>query len=130
MSKFDILHDLDDLQIKIQSLSLSQNTKDKDALFEKIENLVKNYTDKWTGNEEKLLEKIFVSLADISLRHLFAEYINPSVFWEYGEKLTKSNNERLVNEYLDIFRSPEFLKRIYDDNRWVDLILKLFKYGG
>lgn len=52
--------------------------------------------------------------------HDFASDINRDEFYALGKKLNSSADASLISEFLDIFRSPNFLKRIVDDNRWSD----------
>ena len=70
------------------------------------------------------------------IRHL-AENIDVGIFFPFGKYLLKkiSNADRnlqnslfkLIHSYLDVYRHPEFLCRIYGDSKWEEFIYDLIK---
>ncbi|MCX8106223.1 MAG: GNAT family N-acetyltransferase [Ignavibacterium album] len=67
-----------------------------------------------TGFEKELMNKIPADL-----------------FYSIGEKILNTNhniqsfNNSIIHLYLNLFRYSEFLRRIYDDKKWEELVLQL-----
>ncbi|MCL6494129.1 MAG: GNAT family N-acetyltransferase [Ignavibacterium sp.] len=53
--------------------------------------------------------------------------ITVDLFYSIGDNLLSSDgaNQIIIHSYLNLFRYSEFLKRIYDDKNWEELILQL-----
>jgi len=98
---------------------------DRKRIFEQIERILTGYAQTHSSDEIKNVKDVLISLADISQCHLFAAYIEPSIFKQLGKDLSMSEDPEMIAAYLDIFRSPKFLYKIYDDESWSDLILDL-----
>lgn len=76
---------------------------------------------------EKLLDSVFTLLATEEVRHRIASSVVADDFFNVGLHINSNNLDALIPDYLEIFRSPNFLKRIYDDPHWPDLILNLLR---
>ncbi len=83
------------------------------------------YSQTHSADEKKNVKDVLNALADISQCHHFAAYIEPRIFKQLGKDLSMSEDPDMITSYLDIFRSPNFLNKIYDDESWSDLILDL-----
>jgi hypothetical protein len=72
--------------------------------------------------EHDALLKIFVAAAQPSFAKQFMGEVNTEVYFAFGtflnEQLTKGQKiESLAHEYLNLFRFPSFLRRIYDSHQ-------------
>jgi len=76
---------------------------------------------------EKLLSNLTGSGFDKDLMN----QIPADLFYSIGERLSDtiqinhSTIQSIIHSYLNLFRYSEFLKRIYDDKKWEELILQL-----
>ncbi|TFH00247.1 MAG: hypothetical protein E4H13_07945, partial [Calditrichales bacterium] len=57
--------------------------------------------------------------------HEFAKHIPISKYRDLGVKLLTNPDKDIIQDYLEIFRSPAFLTRIESSGEWAELILKL-----
>lgn len=80
--------------------------------------------------EHDALLKIFIAAAQPSFAKQFMGEVDTQVYFAFGtfldEQLTKGQKiERLTHEYLNLFRFPSLLRRIYEDKKWEPLIHEL-----
>ena len=73
------------------------------------------------------LIELFSLLELTELRHHVALKMETEIFYDFGKKLISIKDEHLIQGYLEIFRSPNFLKKIYNQQEWPDLILSLLE---
>jgi len=57
----------------------------------------------------------------------FAGSVNTDNFFALGQLLIKNGTADHMHEYLDVFRHNSFLTRIYEEDRWAQLILDLIQ---
>jgi hypothetical protein len=57
----------------------------------------------------------------------FAGSVNTDNFFALGQLLKKNGTADQMHEYLDVFRYNSFLTRIYEEDRWAQLILALIQ---
>ena len=57
----------------------------------------------------------------------FAGSVNTDNFFDLGQVLKKNGTADQMHEYLDVFRHNSFLTRIYEEDRWTQLILDLIQ---
>ncbi len=88
------------------------------------------------GNEEirKNLFEIFSATVPSQLAGEMMANVDPQIYFELGDNLLKLNesdesqiNLNLIHQYLNLFRTPSFLKKIYNDRKWDKLIYELIK---
>jgi long-chain acyl-CoA synthetase len=80
-----------------------------------------------SGDETEALLKIFIAAAQPSFAKQFMGEVDKEVYFSFGtflnEQLTKDKNVRLLtHEYLNLFRFPSLLRRIYEQKKWEKLI--------
>ncbi len=83
-----------------------------------------------SGDESEALLNIFIAAAQPAFAKRFMHEVDKEVYFSFGtflnEQLTKSENaERLVHEYLNLFRFSSLLRRIYEEQKWEPLIHEL-----
>jgi hypothetical protein len=76
--------------------------------------------------EHDALLKIFIAAAQPSFAKQFMGEVDTQVYFAFGtflnEQLTKGQKvERLTHEYLNLFRFPSLLRRIYEEKSWEPL---------
>ena len=90
----------------------------------------KNLLPEWT--------EILKAIAAGNFADSFLTEINKDSFYDLGLYLIKeaknnsSNNElkKIIHEYLNLFRSSTFLRKIYDEKKWEDLIYELILHSN
>ena len=116
----------DDFNTLLIQLNAGNNeVSEKKVILNKAEKLVASYSHQLSEEEKSNFRKLLITLATLFNCHSFAAHINPSVFKHLGEELINSADVEMINAYLDIFRSPEFLTKIYEIDDWDDLVLNL-----
>ncbi|GBD89751.1 long-chain-fatty-acid--CoA ligase FadD15 [bacterium BMS3Abin04] len=87
--------------------------------------------------DEALTEfkEILASSIPAQLAYGMMEKINPDIYFNLGnflynllkgsDVINKNIITKVIHQYLNLFRLSQFLKKIYDDNRWEDLIYNL-----
>lgn len=82
-------------------------------------------------DEAEALLKIFIAAAKPAFAKQFMNDINPEVYYSFGSFLnTHLKNpddtiEKLTHEYLNLFRFPSLLRKIYEEKKWERLIYDL-----
>ncbi|MCF8242048.1 MAG: AMP-binding protein [Melioribacteraceae bacterium] len=87
----------------------------------------------FTGNERLINEWsiIFEALIPSDLSYEIADSLDTDEYFNFGEMIisllgSKNNGiNKLAHGYLDLFRSSEFLTKIYEDQKWPLLIEKI-----
>jgi long-subunit acyl-CoA synthetase (AMP-forming)/predicted GNAT family acetyltransferase len=125
MSKKISLDEMKSLLVKIRSGSDDHESIKIKDIFAKVEEIILGYTKLRSDDEIKLVGELIVTLATNPLCHKFAAYIDPEVFKRIGKELESTASVGLIPAYLDIFRSPKFLTKVYDSTEWAELILQL-----
>jgi len=98
---------------------------DFQAIKEDIEIIIQSFSYKWSGNLFQNFKSLLSVFSNPAQVHRIASHISTNLFKQLGEELNLKKDPDLIDDYLDIFRSSAFLKRIYDEDQWSDLILKL-----
>ena len=80
--------------------------------------------------EGEALLKIFIAAAQPSFAKQFMGEVDKEVYFSFGTFLNKQLTEgqkleTLTHEYLNLFRFPSLLKRIYEEKKWESLIQEL-----
>jgi len=75
--------------------------------------------------ENEFYDHLFSRIEDQDIRERLASIYVPDHFYQLGKKLLKNGKREYIESYFEVFRSTKFLTRIYDDNRWPDLIHEL-----
>jgi long-chain acyl-CoA synthetase len=105
---------------------ISAYEKDEiEKIITEIENSISKANEKNISELTEVLDKVINN----GYSKIFAEKVSPDVFFEFGKFLASSDSSenKLIHNYLDIFRNPEFLEKIYDDRRWDKLIEDLIR---
>ncbi|MBU2492571.1 MAG: GNAT family N-acetyltransferase [Bacteroidetes bacterium] len=80
------------------------------------------------AEELKLIRQIFKAIIPSQLVNDLMKEISTEIFFDFGNYLNnKYSNEieKIVYDYLNVFRYSEFLVRIYDERKWDSLIYNL-----
>ncbi len=114
----------------IESLSSGISSYSNETIHELI-SVIENELKNFKHNDINEWKSIFNLLIQNGFSEKFAEFISPSVFYDFGKSLTKTISGKdiipLIHLYLDIFRRSQFLVKIYNDRRWDDLIKELIE---
>ena len=94
-------------------------------LISSIEKVVEEFLSETDTSDFEFYKFLFTRIEESDIRERIASQFSPDIFYALGEKLLKNPDPIFIESYLDIFRSPNFLTQIYDDNRWPQLILNL-----
>ena len=79
-------------------------------------------------SEVEIWQNIFNGLISSELANPFIESIDKDLFYSFGEYLSSLSNQHdekiisIIHSYLNLFRYSTFLKKIYDERRWDNLI--------
>ena len=116
----------------LASLLSSFISKDKKVQLEYFPRILKQLAQAKTvlnGDENEILLKIFITVAQPDFAKELMERIDKGLFFDFGTYL---NNERsvqtlnfIIHEYLNLFRHSALLRRIYNEQKWETLILDL-----
>ena len=114
-----------------EKLSAGISAYDKNELenlISEIVDLLQETTKKETSSNDEITE-LFDALIYNGFVKIFAEKIDKDFFFEYGNYLLKSENipDKLIHNYLDVFRRSEFLEKIYNERKWDKLIEDLIR---
>jgi long-subunit acyl-CoA synthetase (AMP-forming) len=82
------------------------------------------------SNETESLLKIFIAAAQHAFAKQFMGEVDKEVYFLFGsflnEQLTKGEKvQKLTHEYLNLFRYPSLLNRIYEEKKWEPIIHEL-----
>ncbi|MFC2088502.1 AMP-binding protein [Calditrichota bacterium] len=88
---------------------------------------LKNYVASPNKEDIEFCELLFSFIERPDIRESLAEDFEPNDFYMLGEKLLSESRSQFIESYFELFRSPKFLTKIYDDDRWSNLILKLLR---
>ncbi len=82
------------------------------------------------SDEAEALMRIFIAAAKPDFAKQFMGEVDKDVFFSFGtflnDQLTKNEKlEKLTHEYLNLFRFPSFLRRIYEQQKWEPLVHEL-----
>ncbi len=81
-------------------------------------------------DESEALLKIFIAAAQPAFAKQFIGEVEKEVYFSFGtflnEQQTKNETiQKLTHEYLNLFRFPSLLRRIYEEKKWENLIHNL-----
>ena len=130
MSKKFSLDEMKSLLESIRSGSDDQESAEADTTLGKAEEVISAYSKFRSNDENKVFGELISTLATNPNCHRFATRVDPGIFKQFGEDLISTGSDKLIPAYLDIFRSPAFLTKVYDNNEWPELILKLLHKGN
>lgn len=96
-------------------------------LLKSLQIQVNSIIEKGDDRKTDLLEEIFSSAFSSDLADDLMEDFDPELYFKLGEWLRSDSNKRIkvIHEYLNLFRLPALLRKIYDDEKWEQLILDL-----
>ncbi len=83
------------------------------------------------NDEAEALLKIFIAAAKPAFAKQFMKEIDPEVYYSFGSFLNAQLNKpddaikKITHEYLNLFRFPSILRRIYEDKKYEPLIHEL-----
>ncbi|GAB4298695.1 MAG: hypothetical protein Kow0098_24290 [Ignavibacteriaceae bacterium] len=122
------------------ALEDKERTELLNDLVNQINSLATEKSATRNGNLTELLSDIFSALNTGKFAVLLAETTDKESFFNFGKYLlnslhSKPDDEKkllinIIHNYLDIFRLPVFLKKIYNEKRWEDLILNLIIHSN
>jgi len=98
-----------------------------DEIIPSIIRVIEEYIPKENDKINEFYKLLFTRIEESDSRERIASQLSPDIFYELGYKLLVNPNPVFIESYLDIFRSPNFLIHINDDDRWPELILKLIE---
>ena len=124
------LDELKSLSGKIRYGLNDRTSSETKIIFAQIEEVVNGFKTYKSSEDLEVIRKIISTLAANPTCHKFARYIDQAIFKQFGETILSTNAIGLVPDYLDIFRSSHFLKKIYDNSEWPELILRLLRAGN
>ena len=127
MSKKISFDDLMSLLEKIRSGSDDQKSTGEETIFAEVDDVLGQFRKYKSNDEKKVIEDLLLTLSTNPICHKFAAHVDPEGFKQFGKNILLTGSKLLIPAYLDIFRSPNFLTKVYDDNQWSDLILNLLK---
>ncbi len=130
MSKKFSLDEMKSLLESIRSGSDDQESAEAGTTLGKAEEVISAYSKFRSNDDNKVFGELISTLATNPNRHRFAARVDPGIFKQFGEELISTGSDQLIPAYLDIFRSPVFLTKVYDNNEWPELILKLLHEGN
>jgi long-subunit acyl-CoA synthetase (AMP-forming)/N-acetylglutamate synthase-like GNAT family acetyltransferase len=125
--------DLSEIKNTINSFSKSFSRQSKEGRRKSINKAYDHFTQIICNIESTDFSELvdfFKLLEAEEMRHQIAAAIDPKDFFKLGKKLVAIKHGEIIAAYLDIFRSSEFLKKIYDQQKWPDLILELLHAGN
>jgi len=83
------------------------------------------------NDEAEALLKIFIAAAKPAFAKQFMNEIDPEVYFSFGSflnvqlKIDDDTIKKITHEYLNLFRFPSLLRRIYEDKKWGPLVQEL-----
>ncbi len=134
MEEKRILENILSISDKIKTGITSLGKKDISEQLESFAETLKQIPlekKKLTEERAEDLLKIFVAAAEPEFAKQFMSEVDKEIFHGFGEylnlQLTKPTDEivKITYEYLNLFRFPSLLRRIYEEKKWVSLILGL-----
>jgi len=139
--KNSIIIDSGDILGKIQRGSEGLSAQERPELFEHINRALNQIADedKFEAHPEliSVWNEIFESAAVNKLIRSLAMALDQDIFFMLGnyalEKVQSAEQDlqnsvrKLIHSYLDVFRHQEFLRKIYGDSKWEELIHDLIK---
>jgi len=142
MEDFDVSQKLDEIKIIRDKYYAGKASIEKDDVLPVLQELSdylsktvnKNYLENFPELIPLLVE-IFTASFSGNLAKPFAEVLQPESYFQYGEYILQLNEKvddeysksisELIGEYLNVLRLSPFLKKIYNDNKWDNLIKDL-----
>ncbi|MBN1301411.1 MAG: GNAT family N-acetyltransferase [Melioribacteraceae bacterium] len=135
-----------ELQVLIEKISAGRASLDDNSASDLFKNIAVKIEDFVEEQSEALSrerkERWIILLSRVNSSRFareIATHLDFNKFYSLGIFLIdKIKNEDcsdeflkgFIHEYLDLFRAPEFLEKIYDDNRWAELIYDLITASG
>jgi len=111
----------------IQSGSDDPKSFKKNAILKKTEDIIQSFPNYKSSEEKKIFGQLITALSTNPYCHKFAAKVDPLIFKQFGEDLITLQSDSIIPYYLDIFRSPNFLTRVYEKDEWADLVLRLLR---
>jgi len=123
---------LEEIREKVFAGSASLEENEKAAVVSSIIGTIKKEISSFTEDKIKLLEETFNNLLISGLTELFSEKVEPEIYFTFGKHLAddeyfknSASLKKLIHGYLDVFRQPIFLQKIYEERKWDALISSL-----
>ncbi|NOX17641.1 MAG: GNAT family N-acetyltransferase [Chlorobi bacterium] len=131
MGEKDILS-LEEIREKVFAGSASLEENEKADVISAIIYAIEKPLESFDENEIKLLEESLANLFVSGLAEALVDTIEPEIYFTFGKRLFDDEKfhsskpfAKLIHAYLDVFRHPVFLKKIYGDRSWDSLISSL-----
>ena len=116
------------LLAQLQAGKEAHTANEQAQIFNLLNDLIKNIINQNDLNDSDIarsLSSIFETAVINGFAFSHSDQLAPEVFYELGVHLLNIGNEELIHNYLNLFRHSGFLKQIYDQSQWPELVQKL-----
>ncbi|MBK8945725.1 MAG: GNAT family N-acetyltransferase [Ignavibacteriae bacterium] len=132
-----ILENLIELRQKFQAGKSTLSNEEINELITKLIDFINDFQNDLFINFENVseLSQLFTSIDEGDFVKVFVSKFDEKSFYKFGEKLfeslntnnepTKSIIENILYTFLNFIRNSEFLRKIFDDKNWTNLISKI-----
>jgi long-subunit acyl-CoA synthetase (AMP-forming)/N-acetylglutamate synthase-like GNAT family acetyltransferase len=96
-------------------------------IISSIKDLLEEFIKEKDKKDSEFYKFLFSRIEESDIRDRIASQFSPDIFYSLGKKLLEKSDPIIIESYLDIFRSPNILTRIYGDTLWPELILNLLE---
>jgi len=113
---------------QLQAGKEAHTTAEQAQIFNSLNDLINkviNQNDLQDSDFVHTLSSIFETAVINGFAFSHSDQLDPHVFYALGTHLPDIGNEVLIHSYLNLFRHSGFLKQIYDQEKWPDLVQKL-----
>jgi long-chain acyl-CoA synthetase len=116
----------------ITSLGKKDNKEELDSFVETLRQIPLAKKSLSSDEAESLL-KILIAAAKPDFAKQFMGEVDKEVYFNFGNYLNEQLNNptkafvNITHEYLNLFRFPSFLRKIYEEQRWEPLVHKLIQ---
>ncbi len=111
-----------------------EETKELTQLFDECLNEIINTNSFAVKEIPPKISQIFLNLFPSNFYKIFSSEINKEIYFNFGRYLLSTSQSETINQiiydYLDLFRLPGFLTRIYGEKKWEKLILDLIVHSN
>ena len=128
MEEKGVLENIISVTEKVLSGLPSLGRKDISKQLQSFSQIIKQFPEqkKFSKNDFETLHKIFTAIARPEIAKQFLSEVDTEKFYAFGKHLIKHLSKqfeqirKITHEYLNLFRFPCFLRRIYDQSQQVD----------
>lgn len=112
---------------EIKKLDIQTEKQKSDKLIKLTAKSIEAITPAQIEKTPELVSRLLEIAAEPHKMHLVASELDCDKFYDCGQILLESGCRDCILNYLEIFRSSNILRRIYDQNMWPELIDKLLE---